>query len=195
MNDRVILHCDLNNFYASVECLYNPAIREFPVAVCGNPQERRGIVLAKNQLAKKFGVITGEPIWQSLQKCPKLVLVRPNFQLYMRFSEEAREIFSRYTSLVEAFGIDECWLDITAICKNEGDGERFAYEIKDTIKEEMGVTASVGVSFNKIFAKLGSDMKKPDAVTVITREGFQKQLWGLPAKELLYVGRSTNKKL
>ncbi|MEI6132379.1 MAG: DNA polymerase IV [Bacillota bacterium] len=195
MKEKVILHCDLNNFYASVECLYNPQIREFPVAVCGSPEERRGIVLAKNQLAKKFGVTTGEPIWQSLQKCPKLILVRPNFELYLRFSGEAREIFSRYTSLVEAFGIDECWLDITAICKNERDGERFAYEIKDLIKEEMGVTASVGVSFNKIFAKLGSDMKKPDAVTVITREGFQKQLWGLPVNELLYVGRSTNKKL
>ncbi|MEI6602576.1 MAG: DNA polymerase IV [Clostridia bacterium] len=195
MKDRVILHCDLNNFYASVECLYRPEIRAFPVAVCGSPEERRGIVLAKNQLAKKFGVTTGEPIWQSLQKCPKLVLVRPNFELYLRFSAEAREIFSRYTSLVEAFGIDECWLDITAICKNEADGGRFAHEIKELIKEEMGVTASVGVSFNKIFAKLGSDMKKPDAVTVITRESFPTQVWRLPAKELLYVGRSTNKKL
>lgn len=193
--ERTILHCDLNNFYASVACLYNPAIRGCPVAVCGSQDLRHGIVLAKNYIAKKFKVITGEPIWQAKQKCPNLVVVNPNYSLYLRFSKEAREIYSRYTNLIESFGIDECWLDITESTKLYGSGEKIANEIKETIKDELGITASIGVSFNKIFAKLGSDLKKPDAVTVISKENYKELVWNLPVGDLLYVGRSTNRKL
>lgn len=193
--DRVILHCDLNNFYASVECLYNPKIRDNPVAVCGSQAERRGIVLAKNQIAKKFNVKTGEPVWQAKKKCPGLITVSPNYKLYLKFSKSAREIYSRYTDLIESFGIDECWLDITNNVKSFNDGEKTAHEIKDTVKNELGITISVGVSYNKIFAKLGSDIKKPDAVTVVSRTEFKNIVWPLPVQELLYVGRATQKKL
>ena len=193
--ERVILHCDLNNFYASVECLYNPQIRDFPVAVCGDAEARHGIVLAKNQIAKGFSVKTGEPIWQARQKCPGLVTVKPNFALYMKFSKLARDIYKEYTDLIESFGIDECWLDVTGSTQIFGSGEKVAYEIKEKIKNELGVTISIGVSFNKIFAKLGSDMKKPNAVTVITREDFKSKIWSLPAEELLYVGHSIKRKL
>ncbi len=193
--ERTILHCDLNNFYASVECLYNPSIRDCPVAVCGSQDLRHGIVLAKNYIAKKYKITTGEAIWQAKQKCPNLVVVNPNYSLYLRFSREAREIYSKYTNLIEAFGIDECWIDVSESTKLYGSGEKIANEIKETIKDELGVTASVGVSFNKIFAKLGSDLKKPDAVTVISRENYKELVWKLPVGELLYVGRSTQRKL
>lgn len=193
--ERTILHCDLNNFFASVECLYNPSIRDCPVAVCGSQDLRHGIVLAKNYIAKKYQIITGEAIWQARQKCPNLVVINPNYSLYLRFSKEAREIYSRYTNLIEAFGIDECWLDVSESTKLYGSGEKIANELKETIKNELGVTASVGVSFNKIFAKLGSDIKKPDAVTVISKDNYKELVWKLPVGELLYVGRSTKKKL
>jgi len=193
--ERTILHCDLNNFYASVECLYNPAIRDCPVAVCGSQDLRHGIVLAKNYIAKKYQITTGEAIWQARQKCPNLVVINPNYSLYLQFSKEARDIYSRYTNLIEAFGIDECWLDVSESTRLYGSGEKIANEIKETIKSELGVTASVGVSFNKIFAKLGSDLKKPDAVTVISKENYRELVWRLPVGELLYVGRSTKKKL
>lgn len=192
---RVILHCDLNNFYASVECLYNPDIRDLPVAVCGSQDLRHGIVLAKNYVAKKFGIITGEAIWQARQKCPKLFVVNPNYPLYLRFSREAREIYGRYTNLIESFGIDECWIDVTESTKIYGSGEKIANEIRQAIKEELGVTASIGVSYNKIFAKLGSDLRKPNATTVIDEENYKTLVWGLPVGELLYVGRSTKAKL
>ena len=193
--ERTILHCDLNNFYASVECLYNPSIRDCPVAVCGSQDLRHGIVLAKNYIAKRFQITTGEAIWQAKQKCPNLVVINPNYSLYLQFSKEAREIYSRYTNLIEAFGIDECWLDVSESTRLYGSGEKIANEIKETIKSELGITASVGVSFNKIFAKLGSDLKKPDAVTVISKDNYRELVWQLPVGELLYVGRSTKKKL
>ena len=193
--ERVILHCDLNNFYASVECLYNPDIRDLPVAVCGSQDLRHGIVLAKNYVAKKFGIITGEAIWQARQKCPNLFVINPHYSLYLRFSREAREIYSQYTNLIESFGIDECWIDVTESTRLYGSGENIANEIKEKIKNELGVTVSIGVSFNKIFAKLGSDLKKPDAVTIISRDNFRRVIWPLPVGELLYVGRSTRNKL
>jgi len=189
--DRTILHCDLNNFYASVECLYNPDIRDKPVAVCGSQSTRHGIVLAKNYIAKKYGVITGEPAWEAKRKCPGLVTVSPNYLLYLRFSTNAINIYRRYTDLIEPFGIDECWLDVTDSIRLFGSGSDIAYKIKGQIKEELGVTASVGVSYNKIFAKLGSDLKKPDAVTEITSRNFKDTLWPLPVRELMYVGKST----
>ena len=193
--DRVILHSDLNNFYASVECLYNPELQGKPVAVCGSQSSRHGIVLAKNYVAKAMGIKTGEVIWQAKQKCPGLIVVPPNFSLYLKFSRLATEIYRDYTDLIEPFGIDESWLDISSSAGLFGSGEKIAHEIRNRIKEEMGVTVSIGVSFNKVFAKLGSDLKKPDAVTIINQANFRQKIWPLPAKELLYVGRATSKKL
>lgn len=192
---RVILHSDMNNFYASVECLYHPELRDKPVIVCGNPEMRHGIVLAKNYLAKSAGIITGEAIWQARGKCPGLVAVKANFPLYLRFARMARAIYADYTDQVEPFGLDEAWLDVTGSAGIRGDGRSIADEIRQRVRSELGITASVGVSFNKIFAKLGSDIKKPDATTVITPENYQATIWPLPAKDLLYIGPATWGKL
>mgnify|MGYP004701166157 CR=1 FL=1 len=193
--ERVILHCDLNSFYASVECLYNPSLRNVPMAVGGDIEKRHGIILAKNQPAKKYDIKTGEAIWQAVAKCPGLIVVPPRFSLYMRFSQKVRDIFSRYTDRIESFGIDEAWLDVTGSVHLFGDGKKIADEIRQTIRQELGITASVGVSFNKVFAKLGSDYKKPDATTVITRENMKDIVFPLPVSDLLYVGYATAKKL
>lgn len=192
---RIILHSDLNGFYASVECFSNPKIRQFPVVVGGDEQARHGIVLAKNEIAKKAGIITGESLWQARIKCPNLVSVPPDFDKYLKFSRLARDIYEHYTDQVESFGIDECWLDVTASTRLFGTGEEIANDIRARIKCEMGITASIGVSFNKIYAKLASDMKKPDATTLISQDNYQKKIWHLPASDLLYVGKSTKKKL
>jgi len=189
---RTILHSDCNGFYASVECLYNPEIRSKPVAVGGDAEKRHGIILAKNEYAKKYNIKTGEAIWQAKEKCPSLIVVPPHFERYMRFSEMCRRIYSDYTDRIENFGLDEAWLDVSS---SGGDGADIAEEIRRRIKSELGITVSIGVSFNKIFAKLGSDYKKPDAVTVITHENYRDIVWPLPVGDLLYVGRSTEKKL
>ena len=185
----------MNNFYASVECLYRPEIRDFPVAVAGDPLNRHGIILAKNMLAKKLGVKTGEAIWQAKLKAPNLVTVPPDFRKYLKFSRLARQILYDYTDQIEPFGIDENWIDVTGSKLLCGDGSDIANSIRQRIKEELGITVSIGVSFNKIFAKLGSDMKKPDAVTVIPHDKFKDIIWCLPVSELLYVGKSTQRKL
>lgn len=192
---RTILHVDLNSFYASVACLYHPELRNKPVAVGGDVEARHGIILAKNNLAKSYGVKTGEVIWQARQKCPGLICLPPDYRKYLRFSRLAKAIYTDYTDQIESFGIDECWLDVSGSTHLFGDGARIADTIRVRMREELGITASVGVSFNKIFAKLGSDLKKPDATTVITKENFQALVWPLPVGELLYVGRSTRKKL
>ncbi len=192
---RVILHSDLNNFYASVECLYNPEIRDRPVAVCGSQSTRHGIVLAKNGLAKKFGVAAGDAVWEARSKCPGLVVVRPNYMQYLKFSMMVRKIYENYTNLIEAFGIDENWLDVTESTRLYGSGKQIADELRKRIEFELGITASVGVSFNKVFAKLGSDMKKPDATTVISEEDYREKVWGLPVGDMIYVGPSTRRKL
>jgi DNA polymerase-4 len=192
---RTILHCDLNNFYASVECLYNPGIRNKPVVVCGSQSTRHGIVLAKNYIAKKYNVKTGEPIWEAKRKCPGLIAVKPNYMLYLKFSEMAFNIYKRYTDMIEPFGIDECWLDVTGSTRLFGKGAKIAFEIKEQVRKELGITASVGVSYNKIFAKLGSDIKKPDAVTVIDEKNFKSIIWPLSINNLMYVGHSTMEKL
>lgn len=166
-----------------------------PVAVCGNTEARHGIVLAKNEIAKKFGVKTAETVWEAKKKCPELVTVTPDYQKYHKYSKAVRKIYSRYTDLVEPFGIDECWLDVTGSTLLFGSGEQIADSIRCEIKKELGITVSVGVSFNKIFAKLGSDMKKPDAVTVISRETFKEKIWGLSIAELLFAGKKTVEKL
>ena len=190
---RNILHSDMNNFYASVECMLNPSLKGKPVAVCGSVEERHGIVLAKNYPAKAYGVQTGEAVWQAQQKCTGLVIVSPHFDEYIKYSKLAREVYGHYTNQVEPYGMDECWLDISEY--NGKNPEAVAYEIKETMKEELGLTVSVGVSYNKIFAKLGSDMKKPDAVTVIPKESFKEKIWRLPASDLLFVGRATKRTL
>jgi len=192
---RTILHVDLNNCYASIECLYRPEIRNSPVAVGGDPEARHGIVLAKNYLAKERGVKTGEVLWQARQKCPGLVVVPPDFKRYLRFSRTARKIYSDYTNKIEAFGIDENWLDVSGSEHIFGDGKTIADTIRQRVKKELGVTVSVGVSWNKVFAKLGSDMKKPDATTVITEDSFRQTVWPLPVGDLLYVGRAAKRKL
>lgn len=193
--ERVILHCDANAFYASVECLYTPSIRHRPVAVCGSVEERHGIVLTKNQIAKQFGVQTGEAIWQARQKCPDLICVPPDYGLYIRFSKRMRRIYEEYSDRVESFGLDEAWIDLSSPGLTVRGGERIAHEIRVRVKRELGITVSVGVSFNKIFAKLGSDMKKPNAVTVIPADSFREKVWPLPVGDLLFVGPATRRKL
>lgn len=190
--ERVILHCDMNNFYASVECLSRPDLKGKPVAVGGSIEARHGIILAKNYEAKKYGVSTGEPIIRATEKCPALVILPPHYDKYAEFSRRAQQIYYRYTDRIEPFGDDECWLDVTGSQRLFGDGKKIADTIREEIKNELGLTISVGVSFNKTFAKLGSDMKKPDATTVISRESFKSRVWPLSACEMIGVGPSTS---
>ena len=192
---RTILHCDLNNFFASVSLLYNQTLLLEPVAVAGSVEDRHGIILAKNEIAKKYGVKTAEPIWKAKQKCANLVILPPLYDKYEEYSIRAREIYHRYTDMVEPFGMDECWLDVTASDFLFGDGETIAKKIMYDIKEELGITASVGVSFNKVFAKLGSDMKKPEGLTIISKQNFKDKIYSLPISDLLFVGKSTASKL
>ena len=194
--DRTILHCDMNSFYASVELLEHPELAGRPVAVCGDPKSRHGIILAKNEEAKKYKVQTAETIWQARRKCPDLILLAAHHYKYERFSKIINAIYLRYTDLVEPFSIDESWLDVTGSLSKFGmTGKEIADEIRETVKAETGLRQSVGVSFNKIFAKMGSDYKKPDATTVITRENYKDILWPLPARDLIFVGKSTAAKL
>lgn len=189
---RAILHIDCNKFYASVECLHRPEIRDKPVAVGGSREERHGIILTKNEIAASYGVKTGEPLWQARQKCPELVVVPPNFPLYKRFSKMARNIYKDYSDYIEPFGLDENWIDITGSAKSP---PAIAQEIRRRVKYELGITVSIGVSWNKIFAKFGSDYKKPDAVTVITRGNYKDIVWKSPCSDLLFVGPATKRKL
>lgn len=192
---RTILHCDLNNFFASVECKLNPELKSMRIAVCGSKEDRHGIVLAKNDNAKKYGVKTGEAIWEAQRKCPCLVTVPPHYDKYVHYSAIIRKIYERYTDLVEPFGMDECWLDVTGSTRLFGSGEQIADHIRETVKRETGLSISVGVSFNKVFAKLGSDMKKPDATTVISKDDFKEKLYGLPAKDMIGIGKATDENL
>lgn len=194
--DRTILHCDLNSFYASVELLEHPELRQSPVAVCGDPKSRHGIILAKNEPAKAQGVKTAETIWQARQKCPGLVLLPAHHDKYRHFSQLVNTLYGRYTDLVEPFGIDESWLDVTgSMHLFGGSGLAVAEALRQAVKLEFQLTISVGVSFNKVFAKLGSDYKKPDAVTVISRENYRQLVWPLPVSDLLFVGRAAAKTL
>ena len=192
---RIILHCDLNNFYASVECVKNPKLKGKCVAVCGSEDDRHGIVLAKSQPAKILGVKTGDTIIEARRKCGNLIVVRPDFDAYYDYSEKVKSIYSRYTDLIEPFGMDECWLDVSGSVNLFGDGFTIAEEIRESVRKETGLTISVGVSFNKVFAKLGSDMKKPDATTVISKENYKEKVWSLNANEMIFVGRRTFKTL
>ena len=192
--DRVILHCDANKYYASVEILDNPALRPYPVAVCGSQEDRHGIVLTANAIAKGYGIQTGMANWQAKQVCPNLIILHPRYERYLHFSRLMRKIYLEYSDRLEAFGLDENWVDLSNPGVTIEDGEQIANSIRNRVRDELGLTISVGVSFNKIFAKLGSDLKKPDATTVIRRDNFKEKVWPLPVSELLYVGRQTTKK-
>ena len=212
--ERIVIHSDLNNFYASVERKLNPELAGKPVAVCGDRELRHGVVLAKSEEAKAFGVKTGEPIWQAQKKCPNLLIVPPHFDIYIKYSKMVRAIYARYTDLIESYGIDECWLDLSTSTllfpkyggekyididgeKHYTDGflEHLGDHIRNTVKKELGVTVSCGVSFNKVFAKLGSDLKKPDGTTVISKLHYKETVFGLPVEDLLFVGKATKEKL
>ena len=186
------MHSDANCFYASCEMVLQPELRDKAVAVCGNTDERHGIVLAESEKAKKAGVTTGMPNWEALKKCPDLIIVPPRFEYYARFSRLLHKIYERYTDYIEPYGLDECWLDVSDHIKSP---MAIAEEIRQAVKDELGLTVSIGVSFNKVFAKLGSDMKKPDAITEISRENFKEKVWPLPCSELLYCGRQTTVQL
>ena len=189
--NRIILHCDCNSFYASVETVLNPAYKNVPMAVCGSESDRHGIVLAKNELAKKYGILTAETVYSAKKKCPNLVIAEPHHEEYLKFSKRVNEIYARYTDMIEPFGIDESWLDVTASQKLFGSGKDLAERIRREVKEEIGITVSIGVSFNKVFAKLGSDYKKPDAITVIDQSNFREIVFPLPVSDLLFVGKKT----
>lgn len=193
--DRVILHCDINSFYASVELLDHPELQKQPVAVSGNPNNRHGIILAKNEPAKKYGIKTAETVWQARKKCPELILMPPHHDKYKKYHKKINQIFYQYTDMVEPFSIDESWLDVTASRRLFGSGQQIADTIRAHVKNELGITLSAGVSYNKIFAKMGSEYKKPDATTLITRENFREILWPLPVNELFFVGWATANKL
>lgn len=192
---RAILHCDLNNFFASVEMLKRPELRNVPMAVSGDPSKRHGIILAKNQIAKKYGVYTPETVYSALKKCPQLVLVKPHYEEYMKYSKLVNAIYRKYTDRVEKFGIDESFLDVTESTNIFGTPYEIAYKIKEEIKEKYNLTISVGVSFTKSLAKLGSDLKKPDAITILDYNTYKQKIYDLPVSMLLYVGKNTNDKL
>ena len=194
--DRVILHSDMNSFYASVEQAERPELRGKPLVVAGKEELRHGIVLTKSIEAKKYGIKTAEALWQARAKCPDLIVLPPRYKLYRRYSEMARNIYYQYTDLVEPFGLDECWLDVTgSLPLHGGDALVVAREISERVKAELGCTVSIGVSWNKIFAKFGSDYKKPDAITSITRRNYKDIVWQAPVRDLLYVGPATERKL
>ena len=190
-----ILHSDCNCFYASVELLHHPELRGKPVAVGGDPEARHGIVLTADYTAKRRGVKTGMALWQAREVCPDIVFLPPRMDLYLRFSKMAQDIYLEYTDKREPYGIDESWLDVTDSVSLKGDGYHIAQEISNRMKKELGITVSIGVSFNKIFAKLGSDYKKPDAITTMNKDEYRDKAWPLPVSDLLYVGRATNSKL
>lgn len=192
---RIIFHIDQNCYFASVEMISRPELRNVPMAVAGDAKVRHGIILAKNEPAKKFGIKTAEAIWQAKAKCPDLVLVDAHHDKYEFYSKKLREMYSEYTDKVEPFGLDECWLDMTGIVSDYDEAEKVALEIRNRVKAEFKLTCSVGISFNKVFAKLGSDYKKPDATTVFTDANWQEKIWPMPVSDLLFVGRHTTDKL
>lgn len=193
--ERTILHCDCNSFFASVECVYRPELWQVPMVVCGDPENRHGIVLAKNELAKRYGIVTAETVWQAKKKCPELVMVQPHYQRYEDFYQRINAIYCEYTDRVEPFSIDESWLDVTGSRLLFGDGKTIADTLRRRVREELGLTISVGVSFNKTLAKMGSDYHKPDATTVFSKENYQDILYPMPVSNLIFAGRSTTETL
>ena len=194
--DRAILHCDCNGFFASVETLLDPSLANVPMVVTGDPESRHGIILAKNEKAKKYGIRTAETIWQAKQKCPGLVCVLPHHEMYGQISKRVNEIYLDYTDLVDPFGIDESFLDVTGSLRLFGKTPKeLADDVRERVKREIGITISVGVSFCRVFAKLGSDYKKPDATTVIDRSNYREIAYPLPVSDLLFAGRRSTEAL
>lgn len=198
--DRVIFHSDLNNFFASVEALFDPSLKQVPLAVCGDAEARHGIVLAKNELAKRYDVKTGDTIKEAQRKCPYIVIRPTRYGEYVKYSRMVREIYLSYATRIESFGIDEAWIDVSELAKRRGgdvfvSGKAIAEELRNKVKEEIGLTVSIGVSFNKTFSKLASDMKKPDAVTLISYTDFKNIIWDMPVGQLLFVGKRTREAL
>ncbi len=189
--ERTILHCDCNSFFASVECVYRPELWKVPMAVCGDPENRHGIVLAKNELAKQYGINTAETVWQAKRKCPELVMVPPHYERYEDFYQRINAIYCEYTDRVEPFSIDESWLDVTGSRLLFGDGQTIADTLRRRIREELGLTISVGVSFNKSLAKMGSDYRKPDATTVFSKDNYKTILYPMALSNLIFAGHST----
>ena len=192
---RVIIHSDMNSCYASIECSLNPELRGKAVAVGGSVEDRHGIILAKSEEAKKCGVKTGEVIWQAKQKCPELIVVPPHFEQYMKYSELAHQIYSRYTDKIEPMGLDEVWCDITGSIMAFGSARKICDEIREAFRSELGITVSIGLSFNKTFAKLGSDLAGRDEVFEITEGNFKEKVWNLPARAIFGIGPRTGEKL
>ena len=189
MKERIILHCDANSFYASVECALHPEYKGKPLAVSGNPEKRTGIILAKNDIAKPYGIKTGEAIWEAKEKCPDLICIFPHHDIYEEYSKKLHEIYATYTHLIEPFGIDECWLDVTETAHLFGGALNLAEDIRKRVKNELNITVSIGVSFSKLFAKLGSDIKKPDAITCLPRDNFKALTYLLPVSSIVGIGR------
>ena len=192
--DRMILHSDINACYASIELLRHPELRGRPVAVGGERELRHGIILAKDQMARAAGVRTGMTLWAARQQCPELTILPPDFELYYDYSRRVREIYAGFTDRCEPFGMDECWLDMTG-CVGREDALRTAQEVRQRVLDATGLTVSVGVSWCKAIAKLGSDYRKPNAVTVIDRARFADMVWPLPVSSLLFAGRSSVRQL
>lgn len=191
--ERVILHCDMNNYFATVEEKFNPSLRRVPFAVCGDPEMRHSIVLAKNALAKQAGVISGISFRQAKEICPELEYVKAEYPKYLNETKRAREIYRKYTDAVIPYGLDEAWLDLTQTDVSMNDGRQIADLIRIEIMYSQGLSASVGVSDNLIFAKLGSDFRKPNATTVITKDNYRSIVWPLPVSDLLFVGDKRKK--
>lgn len=192
---RVILHCDANGFYASCELAYNPQLRGLPMSVGGNVDARHGIVLASTQEAKRAGVKTGMVLWQARQLCPELIILPPNFNRYLHFSRRLSAMYREHSPRVESYGLDECWVDVSDPGFSLEDGAALADRLRARAREELGITLSIGVSWNKIYAKLGSDMRKPDATTLITPDNYRDTVWTLDAGDLLFVGPHTLPKM
>ncbi len=195
MKDKVIFHIDINHCYAQIEEMKQPHLRDVPMAVGGHEEKRHGIILAKNDLAKAAHVMTGESLREAKEKCPDLLIIPPSYDDYIYYTGLVKDIYRQYSDHVEPFGLDEAWIDYTDSRKLYGEPVKTARLIQDRVEKEIGLTVSVGVSWNKAFAKLGSDMKKPRGMTVITRDNYQKLVWPLPAQDLLYVGPATIRKL
>lgn len=193
--ERVILHVDANCFYASVECLYHPELQGRPVAVCGDPAARHGIVLTANYPAKRMGIRVGQAVWQARQLCPALIVLAPHYELYLDFSQKMRRMWEDYSDRTEPFGLDESWIDLTERGMTLEKGAAVADGIRARVRKELGITVSVGVADNKVFAKLGSDLKKPDGTTLLLPRNIAGQVWPLPVGQLLFVGPATQRRL
>lgn len=195
MEDRTILHIDINHCYAQIEEMKYPALRQIPMAVGGHEEARHGIILAKNDLAKKAGVLTGESLREAYDACPQLLIIPPAYDDYIYYTERVKDICRQYSDAIEPFGLDESWLDCTH-CRNlYSDPLEVAGRIQQRILNEIGLTVSIGISYNKVFAKFGSDLVKPSGLTLITRDNYRQIVWPHPAEDLLFVGPATKRKL